>query len=430
MTEAKKWPESQPQDDVATLYSWANLHGSKYRDFSSGRQEERAKARHRSQQQDAQKQELQPPASAVPAPAAEQPVAPARLVMPSPPIAAQSIYAAIQPLAAPMPASLHTYAAARPQPEPLPQSEPMQGQADCASWLAPASLQQPQPPAADLQGTHVQVASRWYALKGIFDPNEAAQPDQHRSAVAAPSLAVFSLAGGVGKTSLVATLGRALASRGERVFLADTNAYGLLPFYYGGVNGQPGQVRTFSGSPTEAPVQMVTLDAESYLSRVEDPGGAALVRDLMRDARGAHRLMIDVVTGSVALARRLFALKPTVLVPIMADMSSVATIRAVESFFQGHPEIRPLYLLNQFDSALPLHLDVREVLRQQLGDRLLPFTIRHSSAVSEALAEGMTVVDYAAGSPVTEDYMRLASWLRSFAAPVTAGMRSARWSER
>ena len=36
-------PETADQaDDVATLYSWANLHGAKYRDFSASRQETRA----------------------------------------------------------------------------------------------------------------------------------------------------------------------------------------------------------------------------------------------------------------------------------------------------------------------------------------------------------------------------------------------------
>ncbi len=71
-----------------------------------------------------------------------------------------------------------------------------------------------------------------------------------------------------------------------------------------------------------------------------------------------------------------------------------------------------IYVLNQFDASLPLHLDVREVLRRQLGDRLLPFVIRRSPAVSEALAEGMTVVDYAPEAPVAEDYMNIAGWLR------------------
>ena len=41
-------PDNNEQaDDVATLYSWANLHGAKYRDFSASRQEMRAQMRQR-----------------------------------------------------------------------------------------------------------------------------------------------------------------------------------------------------------------------------------------------------------------------------------------------------------------------------------------------------------------------------------------------
>ena len=84
-----------------------------------------------------------------------------------------------------------------------------------------------------------------------------------------PSLVVFSLAGGVGKTCLVATLGRALSALGEHVLLADTAACGLLPFYFGSRELRPGVVRTFSppGSPSgvegDAPVQVLNLRRES-----------------------------------------------------------------------------------------------------------------------------------------------------------------------
>ena len=78
-------------------------------------------------------------------------------------------------------------------------------------------------------------------------------------------MAVFSLAGGVGKTSLVATLGRALSARGERVLLVDTAAFGLLPFFFGARDQRPGLLRTFSppGASGDAPIQMVTIDPES-----------------------------------------------------------------------------------------------------------------------------------------------------------------------
>ena len=46
-------PESDqnaPPEDVATLYSWANLHGAKYRDFSAARAQTREKVRLRAEQ--------------------------------------------------------------------------------------------------------------------------------------------------------------------------------------------------------------------------------------------------------------------------------------------------------------------------------------------------------------------------------------------
>ena len=50
--------------------------------------------------------------------------------------------------------------------------------------------------------------------------------------------------------------------------------------------------------------------------------------------------------------------------------------------------------------------------------------------MSEALAEGMTVVDYAPGSTLAEDFNTLAGWVKSLSAPATTNYRGVRWSER
>src|SRR6201996_462705 len=42
---------SEAPGGVAGFYSWANLHGAKYRDFSASRREYRAQLRHRAAQQ-------------------------------------------------------------------------------------------------------------------------------------------------------------------------------------------------------------------------------------------------------------------------------------------------------------------------------------------------------------------------------------------
>jgi cellulose synthase operon protein YhjQ len=248
-------------------------------------------------------------------------------------------------------------------------------------------------------------------------------------------MAVFSLAGGVGKTSLVATLGRALSARGERVLLVDTAAFGLLPFFFGATDQRPGLLRTFTppGDSSDAPVQMVTIDPEG--PGAEQLSQEGLSGEILKFARGANRVIIDLATASGATTRRIMRMAPLVLVPVIADMNSVVSVSSIDSFFErdnnsaGKPAL-PYYVLNQFDASLPLHLDVREVLREQLGERLLPFTLRRASAMSEALAEGMTVVDYAPGSTLAEDFNTLAGWVKSLSAPAIANYRGVRWRER
>jgi cellulose synthase operon protein YhjQ len=308
-----------------------------------------------------------------------------------------------------------------------------------------------------LLGSRDRIANRWYALKSVFDSQSAPveqQPAQPPARV--PVLAVFSLAGGVGKTSLVASLGRALSSRGERVLLIDTAAYGLLPFFFGARDQRPGLLRTFNppGVSADAPIQLVTLDPEGQAPEhgpdpnqlnqepnqnpLQTPNQDWLASEVARYTRSANRVLIDLPTASGSTTRRVLRLQPVVLVPVLPDMNSVVSVGAIEAFFRhngtgintGGKQILPYYVLNQFDYSLPLHLDVREILREQIGDRLLPFALRRSPAVSEALAEGMTVMDYAPNAVVAEDYANLAGWVRSLSAPATQSYRGVRWSER
>jgi len=291
-----------------------------------------------------------------------------------------------------------------------------------------------------LQHSRERVAARWYALKGLMgqplgEPEpEPVKPVLPQAELQMPILAVMSLAGGVGKTSLVATLGRMLSAMGEKVLLADMASVGLLPYYFGARELRPGVMRTFSppAGSTDAPVYMVSLETDQVSADVA--GQERLLQDLRRASRGVQRVLLDLSGASMWMARSLAAVSPTILVPVAPDMNSVLGIQSMEKTLQSlvNADGRPIsvfYVLTQFDATLPLHLDIREALKQKLGARLLPISIRRSQAVSEALAEGMTVIDYAPSATVTEDYTQLASWVRNQTAPATAGFRGMRWSE-
>jgi len=496
MTERKAQPDpNEPPEDVASLYSWANLHGAKYRDFSASRaqirekarqrvdqatEEERVKVREEAEAQRAgaartleERQRVESPApqaSQPPFPPQSTPAAPPRQPIPQPPGWQPSRlerYAAPPPNSAQFEFSGHESFATEPDPLGPPAYRPAAGSAPPApmreetytqaritrgapssreeaarpAWLTPerfepATSTPPSAPDDTLQGSRDRLASRWFALQGIFESaTPPAQTAPAPSSARAPVVGVFSLAGGVGKTSLVATLGRALSGRGERVLLVDTAAYGLLPFFFGARDQRPGFLRTFSPPPSsgDAPIQMITLDTDTL--GPESPSQEVLSAEIAKHARGVGRIIIDLATASGSIARRVMRMSPQILVPLVPDMSSVVSVASIDAFFQHNggslakPTL-PNYVLNQFDSSLPLHLDVREILREQLGDRLLPFVLRHTPTVSEALAEGMTVMDYAPNSGVTDDFATLAGWVKSLSAPATATFRGVRWSER
>jgi cellulose synthase operon protein YhjQ len=523
MTDHKGQPDpNETPEDVASLYSWANLHGAKYHDFSASRAQTREKARQRVEQamedqhqrtqlspepkrgngdprhDDARKDDevtpkppvsqpsfhswrpiqsggtlpdrpnpdrLNPERPNIDRPNLERPSldrpSPDRphldrpnLDRPSPdrqqaehPIR-EDLASALRGLAVPP-----TYRSASQAPHPPMREENFPAPrnprpADTAenvgrpAWLTPERTESSSPsnlppaPEDTLQGSRERLATRWFALRGVLEGS--APPAQAVPApvpARPPVTAIFSLAGGVGKTSLVATLGRALSARGERVLLVDTAAYGLLPFFFGAGDQRPGMLRTFNppAASGDAPIQMITLDPENF--GPETAPQEALTAEILKHARGVGRIIIDLATASGSTTRRIMRLSPQILVPLIPDMNSVVSVSSIDAFFDHNggaaaTHSLPHYVLNQFDSSLPLHLDVREVLREQLGDRLLPFVLRRAPAVSEALAEGMTIIDYAPNSTVAEDFASLASWVKSLSAAATTTFRGVRWSER
>jgi cellulose synthase operon protein YhjQ len=272
---------------------------------------------------------------------------------------------------------------------------------------------------ATLLDSRAEVASRWPVLQALIAQAAAQTPaaTTRMSWPRGPVVAIVSPAGGAGKTSMAAAMARALAAAGERVLLVETAPDGLLPLYFGMARLAPGDMRTAaSREGQQGTISVMAIEGGG--APAEKRAQERIVESLLARAHGLGRVIIDLAPDAAWIVERLAALRPMVLAAVAPDMNSVAGLSTVERTFaaiadrDGRP-LLPFYVLNRLDVALPLHLDIREVLRREIGERLLAIAVRRSAAVSEALAQGMTAVDYAPDAPVARDYTDVAAWLRS-----------------
>lgn len=159
-------------------------------------------------------------------------------------------------------------------------------------WKSSVYADTPVSTTADSNGTTLnttqdQDSSRWFVLNGVLGGAKSPQEAPvDAPAGNVPVLEVFSLAGGVGKTSLVATLGRALSSLGERVLLVEATPFGSLPYFFGACDCRPGVLRTFRppSSSSDAPIRLASIDPESLTA--ESAAQGSLANEIQGWARG------------------------------------------------------------------------------------------------------------------------------------------------
>jgi cellulose synthase operon protein YhjQ len=266
--------------------------------------------------------------------------------------------------------------------------------------------------------TYVHRNGNWTGLDAALGSSDAyALRDQALSStrqITVPAISFFSLSGGVGVTSLVAALARISARQGEQSLLLDAGTPSLLPFYFGARAARP-HVCTFIDPAGKA------KGAVHIASRQEEPPSgepeAWIWRSLASVLHETDVLLADVPVHNIGDDLKVFLEQTIGILVLVPDVRCLMSLRQIEKLAarpeaNGAAQLLPYLLLNGFEPSNSLHLEIHNRMATQFKDRLIPLTIRRDYHVSDALAHGMTVIDYAPASPATEDLYRLAEWLK------------------
>jgi cellulose synthase operon protein YhjQ len=250
------------------------------------------------------------------------------------------------------------------------------------------------------------------ALDSAFEVNDRLRIASSQPRLAPGSraaLAFASCAGGVGKTTLCATVARVLSSRLGNVLVADRCRDGIIPYFFNLERQSAGGLQTVYPNARRAGYQMTLVAAPGN----EQPNAptAAWLEQLQAES---PLTLLDLPTFNERPTPGALDRVSQVIVPLIPDVQSIASIARAEELsgmLEEGQNGRNLFVLNRFDEARPMHREIRTYLEKLLEDRLAPVAIRESEYIPEALSLGMTVLDHAPQAAVVKDFAQLVAWL-------------------
>lgn len=235
-------------------------------------------------------------------------------------------------------------------------------------------------------------------------------------------VAVVSMKGGVGKTTLSANLSESFAVKMRaRVAVIDMDPQNGLIWHFTGKGGWPwlshamiqdgnlgaGWNDSNSGLaifPFGIPLEAQRVAIEDLLEQQPD----WLDRQL-RSGQFAERdlIVIDTPPGHSVYLRQVLACADHVLMVLNPDMASLATVSDMETALElaqsQRPHVTNHYLLNHVEAGQALAEDIRQQLKSSFGPRLLPMTVRGDDSLAEALAFHQPLRQYDAHSAALHD---------------------------
>ena len=238
-------------------------------------------------------------------------------------------------------------------------------------------------------------------------------------------IALVSPTGGAGRTSLAIAAASHLCMLGRKVTLVQTDPVNNIEFQLGyTANSAQGlaqlilQTTTLDHvlKTTEAGYKLLPFGEVDIARQVEiDQVLTAKPERLVQVFQNAlfeddSVVIVDLPRWPALWCQQIMALSDLNLVTLVPDSSAILGIDAMLPHLL-ESRGASYFLMNRFDSAKVLHLDLWTLCKIKLSHRLLPFYLHEDQALAESLAAGMPLLEYAPRSQLADDLHKLCNWI-------------------
>ncbi len=234
-------------------------------------------------------------------------------------------------------------------------------------------------------------------------------------------IAVGSLKGGVGKTTVAVNLGAGLARKGKKVLLIDCDAQGNVGGYFN-IDSDHSLPDLLLNNKTDVLIgvrenldiivsgQERLYEAQCSLSRTENGEESCRAALSFTREQEYDYFFYDLAPSETLLNRSVLLLCDMLLVPVSPVFEAILGAKrfidvALEYALRRRRTVELLgVLLNAYDNSPVINREIKDVVKEKWSRHLFHTVIHKNIALAEARVKHKTVFEYAPNSRGAKDY--------------------------